>query len=320
LTPPKALKIGTRASELALRQAAIVRVALEARGHVCEVVKIRTVGDRKLDQSLASIGGKGLFTAELERALLKGKVDLCVHSLKDLPTESPDGLEIAAYLEREDPRDVLVVSEVVNADCIADLPRGTRVGTSSLRRRSQLLAIRPDLDVSELRGNVPTRIRKVDSGQVHAAILAAAGMHRLHANQHIRCYLDAPAWLPAAAQGIIAVQTRSSDAATINGIVGLNHQASEIAARSERAFLAAMDGGCQVPVGALLMQGGAGLTLHGFIGDSRGRSVVRGMEPVDPADPEAGGRGLAARVRANGGDELVNAMRDLSNIPAPQPE
>jgi hydroxymethylbilane synthase len=206
------IRIGTRSSELALRQARLVQAALTARGLESELVTYRTVGDKRLDEPLSSIGAKGLFTKELETDLLKGKTHLAVHSLKDLPTDSPEGLAVAAVLEREDPRDALVVNGRINASSLADLPRGSRVGTSSLRRRAQLLATRPDLEVAELRGNVPTRLKKVDEGRVHAAILAAAGLHRLGAHQHITCYLDAPAWLPAAGQGAIAVQVRTDDA------------------------------------------------------------------------------------------------------------
>ena len=181
----KTLIIATRASELALRQARQVHSALAARGVLSELQTYKTVGDKRLDEPLSAIGAKGLFTKELETDLLKGRVHCCVHSLKDLPTEMPRGLEIVALLKREDPRDVLIVNSVVGASTIAELPPGTRVGTSSLRRRAQLLAARRDLDVVELRGNVPTRIRKVDEGQVHAAILAAAGLHRLDVSQRI---------------------------------------------------------------------------------------------------------------------------------------
>ena len=169
------VKIGTRSSELALRQARLVQSALEAQGLTCELVTYRTVGDKRLDEPLSSIGAKGLFTKELEHDLLRGKTQIAVHSLKDLPTESPEGLMVAAVLEREDPRDALVVNGRILAQSLDDLPRGSRVGTSSLRRRAQLLATRPDLEVAELRGNVPTRLMKIDEGRVHAAILAANG-------------------------------------------------------------------------------------------------------------------------------------------------
>jgi hydroxymethylbilane synthase len=191
----KRLLIATRSSELALRQARQVQSALARAGVAAELKTYKTSGDKKLDEPLSAIGGKGLFTRELELDLARGAVDCCVHSLKDLPTDGADvaGLTIGAVLPREDPRDVLIVNDVTGASSLADLPRGSRVGTSSLRRRAQLLALRSDIEVVALRGNVPTRIRKVDEGQVHAAILAAAGLHRLGVQERIASYLDAPA-------------------------------------------------------------------------------------------------------------------------------
>jgi hydroxymethylbilane synthase len=320
MTDKRSIRIGTRASELALRQAGIVQSVLESRGVSCTVVKIKTVGDKKLDQPLASIGGKGLFTHELELALQKKKVDLCVHSLKDLPTESPAGIGIAAMLEREDPRDVLVVSPMVTSEGLGDLPPGTRVGTSSLRRRSLLLSLRPDLEVVELRGNVPTRLHKVDDGRVHAAVLAAAGLHRLGARQHIRHYLDAPEWLPAAGQGVIAVQTRSNDDELLELLEGLHHKQTALAALAERAFLQAMDGGCQMPIGALVLEENGSPVLHGFIGDEKGQVIIRGSRQVDENDPERCGRALARDLRDRGGEELVRRIREIAPVPSPQPE
>ncbi len=232
------LVIATRASELALRQARQVQQALEARGVASELKTYRTSGDKHLDEPLAAIGGKGLFTRELEVDLAKGKVQLCVHSLKDLPTDSPPGLEVVALLPREDPRDALIVSSVVGVDSLDDLPPGSRVGTSSLRRRAQLLARRHDLEVVELRGNVPTRLKKVDDGHVHAAILAAAGLHRLGVSQRISSYLDTPDWLPAAGQGAIAIQIRSDDDATRAAVAPLADARTMLDTRAERAFLA----------------------------------------------------------------------------------
>jgi hydroxymethylbilane synthase len=255
------VRIGTRASELALRQARLVESALLARGIRSELVTFKTVGDKKLDQALTEIGAKGLFTHELEVALSKGKIDCAVHSLKDLPTESPEGLEVIAQLEREDPRDVLVVNRGTGAENLDDLPAGSRVGTSSLRRRAQLLARRPDLEAVELRGNVPTRLKKVETGAVHAAILAAAGLIRLEVEQRITMFLELPDWLPAAGQGAIAVQVRSDDSRMRDLLLPLNHEMTSITTRAERAFLAALEGGCQVPIGALVMDAGAGPTL-----------------------------------------------------------
>src|SRR4029079_3133621 len=218
-----------------------VKEALLARGVISDLVTLKTIGDKKVDQPLSEIGAKGLFTHELEVALQKNKVDCCVHSLKDLPTELPDGLAIGAVLEREDPRDVLVVNSVTEAEDLASLPSGSRVGTSSLRRRAQLLALRPDLEVAELRGNVPTRLRKVDTGKVHAAILAAAGLIRLEARQRIKQFLEPPEWLPAAGQGAIAIEARSDDETLLAILSRLHHAATSVAVRAERAFLAALE-------------------------------------------------------------------------------
>ena len=314
------IRIGTRASELALRQARLVQAALAARGLASELVTYKTVGDKRLDEALSAIGAKGLFTKELETALLKGKIDVAVHSLKDLPTESPEGLVVAAVLEREDPRDALVVNGRILAGSLDDLPPGSRVGTSSLRRRALLLAARPDLEVAELRGNVPTRLMKVDEGRVHAAILAAAGLHRLGAQQHITCYLDAPAWLPAAGQGAIAVQTRADDERVRALADAMNDAPTMRAVRAERAFLAALEGGCQVPIGALAMQRDDSAMLHGFIADIQGTRVVRGSIALDLDDPELSGIRLANQLRGEGASEILEGLRRATHLPSPQPE
>lgn len=315
------VRIATRSSELAIRQARMVATALESQGLECEIVTFKTTGDRKLDEPLSEIGAKGLFTRELEVALEKNKVDCCVHSLKDLPTELPQGLAIGAVLEREDPRDVLVVNAVTEAEDLASLPAGSRVGTSSLRRRAQLLALRPDLEVAELRGNVPTRLKKVDTGMVHAAILAAAGLIRLDARQHIRQYLEPPEWLPAAGQGAIAVEIRDDDLEMKNFLAPLNHEPTSIEVRAERSFLAALEGGCQVPIGALVVSAGDGsMTLHGFVSDVRGRDIVRGSMAVDPESPEQSGRALAADLRTRGASSLLVELRSSGQMTTPQPE
>lgn len=297
----------------------MVAERLLAAGVPSELITYKTTGDKNLSESLSGIGAKGLFTKELEDDLTRGKVDCCVHSLKDLPTAKADGLELGAVLEREDPRDVLVVNHIVGADTIATLPRGSRVGTSSLRRRAQLLAMRGDLEVVELRGNVPTRVRKVDDGQVHAAILAAAGLHRLNIVQRITAYLDAPAWLPAAGQGAIAVQIRSDDPDTRRIVMAMNDPDTAIQTRAERAFLAALDGGCQVPIGALAMMEGLP-TLYGFISDIDGRQDVRGSVKLDRENPEASGVTLAKQLRGRGATEILAGLRKVERAPSPQPE
>jgi hydroxymethylbilane synthase len=317
---PAIVRIGTRSSELALRQARLVQDALTALDVASELVTYRTLGDKRLDEPLSTIGAKGLFTKELETDLRKGKTDLAVHSLKDLPTDSPDGLLVAAVLEREDPRDALVLNHRILGESLADLPSGSRVGTSSLRRRAQLLAARPDLEVAELRGNVPTRLKKIDEGRVHAAILAAAGLHRLGATQHITCYLDVPAWLPAAGQGAIAVQTRGDDERTRAMAASMNHAATMIAVQAERAFLQALEGGCQVPIGALAVASDDGVTLHGMIASIDGGTVVRGSITLDAASPELSGVRLANLLRGEGASEILEGLRRANHLPSPQPE
>ena len=314
------VRIGTRSSELALRQARLVESALLARGVSAELVTFKTTGDKKLDQPLSEIGAKGLFTRELEVALTKNKIDCAVHSLKDLPSESPEGLEIVAQLEREDPRDVLVVNRQTGAESLDELPAGSRVGTSSLRRRSQLLARRPDLEVVELRGNVPTRLSKVERGSVHAAVLAAAGLIRLEVQRRITMFLDPPDWLPAAGQGAIAIQARIDDAEMRELLVPLDHEPTSIATRAERAFLAALEGGCQVPIGALVSDIDGEPTLYGMLADLSGRHILRGSRPLDLRSPESSGEALASEIRSRGGGSLLVELRQLSNVPAPQPE
>jgi hydroxymethylbilane synthase len=297
-----------------------VEAALLARGLRSELVTFKTTGDKKLDQPLTEIGAKGLFTRELEIALSKKKIDCAVHSLKDLPTESPDGLEIAARLEREDPRDVLVVNPLTGAENLDDLPAGSRVGTSSLRRRAQLMAKRPDLEVVELRGNVPTRLSKVESGKVHAAILAAAGLIRLDVQQRITMFFEVPEWLPAPGQGTIAIQMRIDDDRMRDVLSPLDHEPTSIATRAERAFLAALEGGCQVPIGALVSEAGGRPTLYGMLADLSGRHIVRGSRTLDSRAPESTGEALAAEIRSRGGSSLLVELRRLSKLPAPQPE
>jgi len=317
----RVVRIGTRASELALRQAHIVESALAATGVTCEIVKFKTVGDKKVNEPLRGIGAKGLFTHELEVALSKGKVDCCVHSLKDLPTDSPEGLEVVAQLEREDPRDVLVVNRVTQADSLAAVPAGSRVGTSSLRRRAQLLGVRPDLEVVELRGNVPTRLKKVESGQVHAAILAAAGLIRLGVVQRITAYLEPPEWLPAPGQGAIAIQMRTDDDEMRSILAPLDHSPTSVSTTAERSFLAGLDGGCQVPIGALAARSSNDdLILHGFVSDIRGKSVVRGSCVVDRSNPARSGALLAAELRSRGAGSLLAELRATENVIVPQPE
>lgn len=318
--PDSGITIATRASELALRQARLVQEALSVRGLTSELVTFKTTGDKRTDEPLSGIGAKGLFTRELELALANGKVDCCVHSLKDLPTESADGLGVAALLKREDPRDVLVVNDTIAAERLADLPSGSRVGTSSLRRRAQVLHARPDLEVVELRGSVPTRLRKVDRGQVHAAILAAAGLLRLDVRQRIDGWLDPPEWLPAPGQGAVAIQARTDDVRMWTLLSSLDDAPTSVACRAERAFLASLEGGCQIPIAALAMESQTGLLLCGLISDVRGERTVRGEQPVDVSNPEDSGARLADELRRRGGEEILASLRALTSVPVPQPK
>jgi len=311
--------IATRSSELALRQARLVQSRLAEHGAAAELKTYQTTGDKRLGEPLSAIGSKGLFTKELEDDLAFGRVDCCVHSLKDLPTEAGDGVIIGALLEREDPRDVLVVNHVVGASTIAELPRGSRVGTSSLRRRAQLLALRPDLEVVDLRGNVPTRVRKVDEGRVHAAILAAAGLHRLGISQHIASYLDAPGWLPAAGQGAIAIQVRVDDQRMRDLLAPLHDANTALQVTAERAFLTELGGGCQVPIGALAVTTDAPM-LYGVVADIHGKRIIAGEEPLDPDDPLETGERLAMALLRRGAGDVIAAVRLQPEIPMPQPE
>lgn len=304
------LRIGTRSSELALRQARQVESQLAARGIDSVLVEYTTLGDRILDRPLAQIGEKGLFTAELEADLRAGRIDCAVHSLKDLPTADPEGIVLVAILEREDPRDALVVRAGVDAVSLETLPEGARVGTSSLRRQAQLRALRPDLEVCELRGNVGTRLRKLDEGQMDAALLAAAGLRRLGLTERIVALLDAPGWLAAPGQGAIAVQTRADDAALLTVLGALDDAPTRLAVTAERALLAALEGGCQVPIGAAVIEEAEyGTMLHGLIAALDGSSTVRGGMPVNHADPAASGIELARQLRAAGGDRILAELR-----------
>jgi hydroxymethylbilane synthase len=305
------LRIGTRSSELALFQARLVASLLKDIGVDSELVTYTTIGDRILDKPLSAIGEKGLFTAELEADLLAGRTDCAVHSLKDLPTADPAGLFVVAMLEREDPRDAFVTRPGITATSITELPEGAKVGTSSLRRRAQLRAMRPDLEVCELRGNVGTRLRKIDEGQVDAALLAAAGLRRLGLGHRIVSLLDAPEWLGAPGQGAIAVQAREHDEQMLSILRQLDHAPTRLAVSAERALLASLEGGCQVPIGAATLdEPEYGLMLHGIVASIDGATVVRGGLPIDVQDPAASGRELARQLHAAGGAGILAELRE----------
>lgn len=240
------LRIGSRGSQLALWQANHIAALLRGEGHTVEIEIIKTTGDRLQEVTFAQVGSKGMFTKEIEEALAEGRIDLAVHSLKDLPTELPEPFALAATPPRVDPRDAFVSVDYAN---LAALPQGAKVGTSSQRRRAQLKALRPDIDAVEFRGNVDTRLRKLAEGQVAAILLASAGLERLGKTDWLRERLDPKDFCPAAGQGSLAIETRKNDAATIEAVAFLDHEATRFAVTAERAALAALGGGCQVPIG-----------------------------------------------------------------------
>ncbi len=240
------LRIGSRGSQLALWQANHISALLRGEGHSVEIEIIKTTGDRLQEVTFAQVGSKGMFTKEIEEALAEGRVDLAVHSLKDLPTELPEPFALAATPPRVDPRDVLVS---VHHASLEALPLGARVGTSSQRRRAQLKALRPDIEAVEFRGNVDTRLRKLAEGQVEAILLAAAGLDRLEKTEWVRERLEPRDFCPAAGQGSLGIETRKGDAATIAAVAFLNDPETRFAVTAERAALAALGGGCQVPIG-----------------------------------------------------------------------
>jgi hydroxymethylbilane synthase len=260
------LRIGTRGSPLALAQARTVRERLAAAlGRPADTIElkiIRTTGDTIIDRPLAEEGGKGLFTKEIEEALIRGDIDLAVHSAKDMPTFLPKGLILAACLEREDPRDVFISAKAKN---IAALPQGAKVGTASLRRQAIMKRARPDLEVAPLRGNVETRLRKLDDGEADAIILALAGLRRLGLEGRATRIMSADEFLPAAGQGAIAIETRDDDAETRALLAKIDHSDTSTAVAAERAFLAVLDGSCKTPIGAHAIIEGETLRFRGLI-------------------------------------------------------
>ena len=299
----KPLRIGTRGSALALWQAEFVRDWLErAAGAAVEIIKIRTAGDQFQQGSVAAIGSKGVFIKEIEDALLAGTVDLAVHSLKDVPTEIPKGLALVAIPRREDPRDCLVSR--TGAD-LAGLPHGARVGTSSLRRQAQLRRARPDLDVRELRGNVDTRLRRVEEGTLDATVLAYAGLRRLKLDGRASEVLSPEVMLPAVGQGALAVEAREEDRATRDRLAALEHADTRVAVTAERAVLATLEGGCQVPLGAWGRVEDGRLVLDACVCAADGSEVVRDRAEGSPEQPEALGRALGGKLIAAGADRLL---------------
>ena len=312
------LRIGTRASALALWQAREVaaRIAAQPDSPAVELVHIRTSGDQQTERPLWQVRGQAFFTREIDRALLAEEVDIAVHSLKDLPTQLDAGLELAALLPRADPRDALLS---LRGATLAALPAGARIGTSSLRRRAFLARLRPDAMLLELRGNVPTRIERLQHGEYDAIVLAAAGLVRLGLAQHVTEYLPAESFPPAVSQGVIGVCARSGDEATLRWLAALDERDARLAASAERALLRRLEGGCQVPLGALATVRGDTLTLMASVCalDGTRHLAARAESPAAPASAEALGVRVAEELLARGAGELMASERQARAEEAP---
>ena len=310
--------IASRASVLARWQAEHVALRLrEAHPDlVTETLWVRTTGDRVTDVPLARIGTTGLFTREVDAALLDGRAQIGVHSLKDVPTRLPDGLVIAALPPREDPRDAFIAAPGRPAS-VAALAGGARIGTSSLRRRAQLLQARPDLRVEDLRGNLDTRLGRVASGELDGAVLALAGIRRLDREEVVTERLDPEIWLPACGQGALAVVARADDSAVLRRLAVLDDFATRAAVTAERAFLRALEGGCQVPIGGFARIEGDSLRLRGFVSSTDGRRRLR-AQTDGPVDHAAGiGESLAEQMRGMGADAILSDIAAVRGVSPP---
>ncbi len=296
------LTIGTRGSLLALWQANWVKAELEAMGETCRLEIIRTTGDKITDVPLAKVGTKGLFTKEIEEALLDRGIDLAVHSLKDLPTAAPEGLTIAAIPEREDARDALIGSR------LSDLKTGAHIGTSSLRRAAQLRALRPDLQIADLRGNLDTRLRKLDEGQYDAIVLASAGLQRLGWADRIAEYVGVDTVCPAAGQGALAIETRADGGHAVQLCARLDHGPTRAAVTAERETLEALGGGCQVPIGAHATINGARMELRGVVISPAGDTVVKHIVAGDAAEARVLGRRLGEMLLQSGARQILERV------------
>jgi hydroxymethylbilane synthase len=297
-------KIGTRGSPLAIAQSEWVKKKIEIRHphiHV-ELIKIKTTGDKMLDTPLSKIGGKALFVKEIEETLLGKAVDLAVHSLKDVPAELPEGLTLSATPKREDPRDAFVS---VKYQTLQDLPQGARVGTSSLRRKAQLLIMRHDLEIVPLRGNVDTRLRKLKEGEIQALILAAAGLKRLGIENHMTHVIPSLQMLPAIGQGALGLEVRRDDELTLRLLNFLNHEETEVTVKAERAFLRTLEGGCQVPIAAFCRFKDGLLHLSGMVSELDGSHTVRDEITGEKDQAEQMGVILAKKLLNSGADKIL---------------
>jgi hydroxymethylbilane synthase len=308
------LRIGSRGSQLGLWQANYIATLLRGQEHEVEIEIIHTTGDKITDVALAKVGAKGMFTKEIEEALADGRVDLAVHSLKDLPTELAGHFEIAAIPRREDPRDAFCS---VKYSSIEGLPRGARVGTSSLRREAQLRALRPELVVYPLRGNVDTRLRKLESGEYDAIILASAGLQRLGQTGRIRQILSVEMMCPAAGQGALGIESRAGDSDVRQALLFLDDAAARTETTCERALLASLGGGCQVPIGANAKWHDSKLHLEAIVASPDGKSLLR--ESLDGWDPQPLGKQAAQRLLVRGGASILDQVYGTENAQPQQP-
>jgi len=308
------LIIGTRGSALALWQAGHVAAVIERNHRIkTELTIIKTRGDKILDTPLAQVGGKGLFTKEIEDALLDKRVDLAVHSMKDLPTELPEGLHIGAVLKREDPRDVFISRD---GRLLDDLGPGARIGTSSLRRKAFLLNRFPDLEVISIRGNVDTRLKKMETEDLAGVILAAAGILRMGFSDKITSYLEPDLVIPAIGQGALAIETRVNDTDTNDVVAGLNHRETAACVRVERAFLKRMGGGCQVPMAAHCVLEGQGIEVTAAVVHPDGNPMLRDTFYAPEASPDTGTR-LADALLLRGADVILKSVLSDNWEPGP---
>ncbi len=303
------LRIATRKSPLALWQANYVSDMLKHHHPdlKVELVTMTTQGDKILDTPLAKVGGKGLFVKELETGMLEGRADIAVHSMKDVPVEFPDGLHLAVICEREDPRDAFVSNQYKSLD---DLPQGARLGTSSLRRQCQIAALRPDLQIIDLRGNVNTRLKKLDDGEYDAIILAAAGLKRLEFEHRITQYIGTDVSLPAIGQGAVGIECRSDDARVHNLIAPLNDNKTQIRVLAERAMNQRLQGGCQVPIAGYAEYDRGIILLRGLVGQVDGKQVIRGEIAGPPENAEELGVVLAEDLLSRGADKILAELYD----------
>ncbi len=299
--------LGTRGSQLALWQANWVKKEIEERhGDITvELLKIKTTGDKIQDVPLAKVGGKGLFVKEIEEAILEGRIDIAVHSMKDVPTEFPEGLHISCISRREDPRDVLLTE---SGKVFSELPEGAKIGTASLRRQAQLLSRRPDLNVVSIRGNLDTRIRKLTELGLDAIILAGAGIRRLGWSGRITEYLDPDICLPAIGQGALGIEARIDDRVTNEVISFLNDEDTSVAVRAERALLKRLEGGCQVPIAAYGVIEGQRLFLTGLVASTDGRKLIKDSMEADAGDCVSVGVELAERLLDMGAWDILKEI------------